>query len=63
MKPETIAYLKELANKKTWVEDPEFNPADFSGGNYDDAYSGGNSDGEIQLARTILEKEGIIWKN
>ena len=52
-------YLKEIAEKDAHSEncgDWGFNACDASGGNYDDAYSYGQEDGEIFLARTILKK-------
>ncbi len=47
--------LIELAKFKTWSENDDFNPCDFSGGNFDDAFYGGNADGRTELAREILE--------
>ncbi len=47
--------LEKLADEITWTEDPDFNPYEFSGGNYDDAYFAGVADGKVKLAREILE--------
>jgi len=59
MNEEMKAYLEEIAARTTWTDDlEEFNPYDMSGGNYDDAYYGGNRDGETELARLLLEKFG-----
>lgn len=49
-------YLIELSSKKVRSDDEEFNAYEWSGGNYDDAYSMGEQDGEIILARYLLEK-------
>lgn len=49
-------YLETLAKKTTWYDDEDFSPSDYSGGNYDDAYSGGCDDGEVALARELLTK-------
>jgi hypothetical protein len=49
------AKLEELAAKKAGFDNPDFNVYDWSGGNYDDAYSLGQDDGEISLARQLLE--------
>jgi hypothetical protein len=56
---ELIVKLKEWASKKAWFDDDDFNPHDYSGGNFDDAYYGGTHDGQILLARDILEMMGI----
>lgn len=48
--------LEMLANRVTWNDSVDFDPQDFSGGNFDDAYYGGLKDGSTDLARTILEK-------
>ena len=58
-----IANLQALAGKKGWSDDEEFMVYDYCGGNMDDAYEGGFSDGEIQLARHLLaelEKLGLV---
>lgn len=53
MKEELIA----LANRTCWTDDMEdFNPYENAGGNIDDAYFGGASDGETILARELLKK-------
>jgi hypothetical protein len=49
-------YLETLAKKIAWYDDEDFSPSDYAGGNYDDAYSGGCDDGEINLARELLAK-------
>jgi hypothetical protein len=49
-------YLEKLAAKKAAIDKEDFNPYDYSGGNYDDAYYMGSSDGEILLARELLGK-------
>lgn len=47
--------LEALARRSTWTEDPEeFNPYEQSGGNFDDAYFAGCSDGATVLARELL---------
>ena len=58
-----IERLKKAARRETWDEgeDGGFNPYDFSGGNFDDAYQGGQDDGETHLAREILSALGISW--
>ena len=57
-----IERLKKAARRETWDEDAEdFNPYDRSGGNFDDAYFGGQEDGETHLAREILSNLGIEW--
>lgn len=57
MKPETKKLLEELAKKKAWSDNEDLLVNDYAGGNIDDAYEGGINDGEILLARQILEEE------
>jgi len=49
-----IGKLKKLAAEGCCSEDEDFNAYDYSGGNFDDAYYAGTSDGEISLAREII---------
>jgi hypothetical protein len=35
---------------------------DYAGGNIDDAFYGGQHDGEVTLAREILTELGIGWE-
>ena len=58
-----IERLKKAARRETWDDDEseDFNPCDRSGGNFDDAYFGGQEDGETHLARDILTNLGISW--
>jgi hypothetical protein len=49
-----IDFLRSLAEQKTFYEmDSDYSPAD--NGNYDDAHSDGVRDGEIYMARTVLD--------
>lgn len=50
--------LKEMAAEECWSDDLDFIVNDFAGGNVDDAYDGGVRDGEIGLARRLLEEFG-----
>lgn len=50
--------LKKLAARDCWIHADDFNAYDYSGGNYDDAYYGGRSDGEAILARELLAEFG-----
>lgn len=52
---ETKEYLEKLAADEAWCDDDNFLVDDFAGGNEDDAYHGGYRDGQIKLAREILE--------
>lgn len=54
---EQIKYLKTKAKSKTSQEimGEGWNPYEFSGGNFDDAYDAGFNDAEIENARYILE--------
>lgn len=65
LSPEFIEKLKAIAKKKTWEEkDKEsgevFNPYEWCGGNFTDAYDGGVDTGEIEMARSVLKELGII---
>jgi hypothetical protein len=62
MNEEMITKLKKIAARETWFEDEDFNPMDFSGGNFDDAYYGGLEDGRVDLAREILTSMNIKWR-
>ena len=61
MSEELIAKLKAEAKKEVSRDDADFNAADYSGGNFDDAWCFGASDGRIELAREFLESLGIKW--
>lgn len=50
-----IARLEPLAARSAPSENEEFNACDFAAGNFDDAFTMGQSDGETLLAREILE--------
>lgn len=49
-------YLQKLASEKLSSEDEEFNPQDYCGGNFDDAWSMGQDEGFVLCARALLEK-------
>lgn len=57
-----IEHLIKLAKRETWADQEDFDPQDFSGGNFDDAYYNGSADGESQLARDILNQLNIDYK-
>lgn len=59
-----IERLKKLARKNAWFDvDGDLLVDDYAGGNVEDAYLGGERDGEIQLARDILNSMGISWRD
>ena len=64
---EYIETLKKLAKKKTWYEQSEedgkdyMDVQDFCGGNFDDAYAGGERDGKIEMAREVLDALAIEY--
>jgi len=66
MSTELIEKLKKLAKMKTWqdnVPDGEYlDPQDYSDGNFDDAYAGGERAGETDLARMVLDELGIDYE-
>ena len=55
----TLLQIKKLclplAARIAWSDDKEFMAMDRAGGNIDDAYAGGDRDGETLLARAIME--------
>lgn len=63
MTNEIIENLKKLAKRETCSDSMEENnidpPAYYDCGNADDTYAMGVSDGETELARTILKKLNI----
>lgn len=61
MNDELIKTLVALAKKTAWNDDADFCVDDYAAGNEDDAYYGGVGDGEIELARTILNSIGVNW--
>lgn len=48
--------LRGLAKKEIFSDDEEFIAYEFFGGNFDDAYYGGFQDGQVSLAKEILEE-------
>jgi hypothetical protein len=58
---EQINKIKAIAEKQTADSREDFNPMDDSGGNFDDAYYMGTEDGEIYMARTVLDMLGIDY--
>lgn len=49
--------LEKIAKEESWMDSEEdFNPYDMSGGNFDDAFWGGEDAGRISLARDLLER-------
>lgn len=61
MNDKMIESLQKMAKRKTWEEVGDFNPYEQSGGNFDDAYSGGYDDGCTDTARMILEELSIEY--
>lgn len=60
MKPELIEKLKKLASQTCWADGlGESTIDDYAGGNMDDAYYGGETSGEVCLARYILGELGV----
>jgi hypothetical protein len=58
---EQIEQLQSTAKIKMASEDEDFEPCDFSGGNFDDAYYMGVQDGEIEMARKMLDYLNIKY--
>ena len=47
--------LERIAEDTAWSDDEEFQVDDYAVEHLDDAYWGGQSDGEINLARDLLK--------
>lgn len=54
--------LLELAQRRVWSDHDEFDPSGSSGGSYDKAFYGGQTDGETGLAREILAQFGVPFQ-
>mgnify|MGYP001616292275 CR=1 FL=1 len=48
------ALVSPEAEREVWGDWEDLNPHEASGGNFDDAYSGGYQTGETNMARAIL---------
>lgn len=55
---ELVSKLKGLAETLIDNDDPEFTPYDYQDGP-DGAWDGGNTNGEVELAREILTAIGV----
>jgi len=60
--PSLVKKLKLLAERTCSYDDENFNANDWSGGNFDDAWTGGMSSGETSLAREILDAIDVYYK-
>jgi hypothetical protein len=58
---ELIQSLIKTAKLIPAASEEDFNAYDSSGGNFDDAYQIGVDDGEIYLARHILDAVGVVY--
>ncbi len=47
--------LIELAKRKTWTEDGNFDPHNIPDANFAGAYFGGYADGRTELAREVIK--------
>lgn len=61
MNEELKQKLIKLAQREHGADKEDFSACDYSGGNYDDAFSIGVSYGEICMARDILKDLGIKY--
>lgn len=48
-------YLEEVSESGCWSDNDDFDVYDYSGDNFDDAFSGGITEGEVQQARFLLK--------
>ena len=49
-----VAHIRSIAGRRMAEKGDDFNPADWFGGNFDDAYFGGVEDGSTEMARDVL---------
>lgn len=61
MEQEFVNMLILTAKRKIAADDEDFCAYDYSGGNSDDAYYLGYEDGQIAMARDILDSMGIEY--
>ena len=52
---ELVEKLKTIAKQPAALDNDDFTAYDYSGGNYDDAFYLGVAQGEVSLARELLE--------
>lgn len=50
-----INLLRDLAANKCNADNADFDPLNYGEGNYNDIYDMGVNDGEVKLARQLLE--------
>jgi hypothetical protein len=64
MNEDVIDHLKKMANSRCYfdIEDEDKTVDDYAYGNVDDAFCMGELQGEVLIARTILETMNINWK-
>ncbi len=55
-----IAELKDLAETRCDTDNEDFSPFDYQDGP-DDAWDGGNRNGEIENARMVLDALGVSY--
>lgn len=58
---EMVEKLVKLAKSEAWDDGEEFCVDDYSAGNADDAFYGGQQSGEINMARKILKDIGLDY--
>lgn len=51
----TYRLLVDLSREELHNEAEDFNAGEASGGNFDDAYLFGQEDGEVSIARMVIE--------
>lgn len=50
-----LSRIKEVAARASITDDEEFNAYDYCGGNYDDAFAAGVTEGETLFAQELQE--------
>lgn len=50
------SFVEKIAGGRAPADDEDFNAMDYSGGNFDDAFSLGYDEGYVGLARELLKK-------
>lgn len=56
---EVLKKIEKVTEREVRSDDPKFNPMDWSGGNFDDAYAMGVADGKVMLARELKVLIGL----
>ena len=52
--------VEKLSKEKVFSDSPDFNPYEFSCGNFDDCFQDGVEDGKILLAKELMDMFNVV---